>query len=645
MRPLSRRTYAIAAIVLAAIIFVALNIAADATFTTSRLDLTENGQYTLAQGTKNIVGNLQEPITLKFFYSKKSAADYATVTSYATRVRDLLNEYVALSHGKIVLQELDPEPYSPAEDQAQASGLTAAPTQSGDPVYFGLVGTNTINGKETIPFFANDREPYLEYDLSSLVYRLSHPKRPKIAILSSLPLQAGPGGMMAMLQGNARPYVLYQQLTQTYQTQMLSPGDPKIPDGTDLLLIVHPAAMSDQQSYAIDQFVLRGGRVLALVDPRSDLAASASQGFQRSLGATPSDMPKLFKAWGIEYNPGKVVGDRDVAQPVQSNDPRSPIQAYPIWLHLTADQFNHSDQVTANLQTLNLATAGALAPIKGATTTFVPLISSSPDASLLDVAQIRTASQPDQLMNEIVPTGHPFTIAARISGEAKTAFPKGPPANTPPKGKPDAKTPSGKQPAQLMNSSKAGINVIVLADSDIFDDKFWVRIQSAYGRQMGVPFADNAAFILNAVENLTGSGDLISLRTRATNDRPFTVVQKLQQQAQAQFQQQAQVLQQKLSDTQERLHALQQGSTQSGQGSKAAGLSAEQQGEIQRFRHEALDIRGKLREVQRNLRGSIDRLGDLLSFVNIALVPLLVALFAIVLAVLRRRRRARAIAF
>jgi ABC-type uncharacterized transport system involved in gliding motility auxiliary subunit len=639
MRPLSRRTYAIAAIVLAAIIFVALNIAADATFTTTRLDLTENGQYTLAQGTKNIISNLQEPITLKFFYSKKAAADYATVTSYATRVRDLLNEYVALSHGKIVLQELDPEPFSPAEDQAQANGLTAAPTQTGDPVYFGLVGTNTINGKETIPFFANDREPYLEYDLSSLIYRLSHPKRPKIAILSSLPLQAGPGGMMAMLQGNARPYVLYQQLTQTYQTAMMQGADAKIPDGTDLLLIVHPAAMSDQQSYAIDQFVLHGGRVLALVDPRSDLAASASQGFQRSLGATPSDMPKLFKAWGIEYNPGKVIGDRDVAQPVQSNDPRSPVQAYPIWLHLTADQFNHSDQVTANLQTLNLATVGALAPLKGATTTFTPLITSSPDASLLDAAQIRTVSQPDQLMNEIVPTGHPFTIAARISGEAKTAFPKGPPPNTP------KTAPLKRNAPQIMSSSKSGINVIVLADSDIFDDKFWVRIQSAYGRQMGVPFADNAAFILNAVENLTGSGDLISLRTRATSDRPFTVVQKLQQQAQAKFQQQAQVLQQKLSDTQERLRALQQGAAQPNQANKAAGLSAEQQREIQRFRHEVLDIRSKLREVQRNLRGSIDRLGDILSFVNIALVPLLVALFAIVLAILRRRRRARAIAF
>src|SRR5690242_12036427 len=194
MRPLSRRTYAIIAVILAAVIFVALNIAADATFTTSRLDLTENGQYTLAQGTKNIIRSLREPIVLKFFYSKKTAASYAQINAYAGRVRDLLNEYAALSDGKIRVQEIDPEPFTEAEDQAQANGLTGAPTQSGELVYFGLVGTNTIDGKEAIAFFNEDREPYVEYDISSMIYRLSNPKKPKLAILSSLPLEQGPGG-------------------------------------------------------------------------------------------------------------------------------------------------------------------------------------------------------------------------------------------------------------------------------------------------------------------------------------------------------------------------------------------------------------------------------------------------------------------
>jgi ABC-type uncharacterized transport system involved in gliding motility auxiliary subunit len=638
MKHLSRRTYAIVAVILAAVIFVALNIAADATLTTTRLDLTENGRYTLAAGTKNIVRNLKEPIVLKFFFSKKSASDYATVTAYAAQVRDLLNEYAALSHGKIIVEEFDPQPFSEAEDQAQANGLTAAPTQSGDPVYFGLVGTNTIDSKDVIAFFNQERAPYLEYDLSSLIYRLSHPKKPKLALLSVLPLQAGPGGMMAMLQGHARPYILYQQLAQTYDIQTLQPANLKIPSDTDLLLIVHPAPLTDSQAYAIDQFVLGGGRALVLVDPSSEIAAAASQGLQRSAGATSSDLPKLFKAWGIGYDPGKVVADRDLAQPVQTSDPRQPVEYYPVWLHLSADRFNRRDQVTANLQTMNLASAGALSALKGATTTFAPLLSSSGNAALLDAMQTRMGAQPEQLMSEIVATGRPFTLAARISGPAKTAFPKGPPVDA------AQKKPAPKQAPQI-TASKTGINVIVLADSDVFDDRFWVRLQTLYGRQVGVPFSDNAAFVLNAVENLTGSGDLISLRTRATNDRPFTAVQKLTQQAQAKFQQQAKALEQKLSDTQERLRALQQGAAAPGKGGTAAGLSTQQQHEIQRFQHEASDTRARLREVQRNLRSSIDRLGDMLSFVNIALVPLLVALFAIVLAVIRRRRRARAIAF
>src|SRR5256885_1453802 len=425
MAHLSRRTYAIVAVVLAAAIFVALNIGADATLTTSRLDLTANGQFTLAQGTKNIVGNLKEPIVLKFFYSKKAASEYATVTAYAAQVRDLLNEYAALSHGKIIVEELDPQPFSEAEDQAQANGLTAAPTQSGDPVYFGLVGTNTIDGKETIGFFNQERAPYLEYDLSSLIYRLSHPKKPKLALLSSLPLQAGPGGMLAMLQGHARPYILYQQLVQTYDLQTLQLANFSIPSDTDLLLIVHPAPLSDTQVYAIDQFVLRGGRVLALIDPDSEIAAAASQGIQRSASATPSDLPKLFKAWGVGYHPEQVVADRDLAQPVQTNDPRQPVQPYPVWLHLTNDQFNRRDQVTANLKTMNLASVGALMSLKGATTTLTPLLSSSGNAGLLDAIPVRMGAAPEQLMSEIVATGRPFTLAARISGAARTAFPKG----------------------------------------------------------------------------------------------------------------------------------------------------------------------------------------------------------------------------
>jgi len=613
MTPISRRLYAVAAIVLAAVIFVAVNMAADAGLTNARIDLTDNGQFTLARGTKNIIAHVREPITLKFFYSKKVAADYAQIDAYAERVRDLLEEYAARSGGKIVIQEIDPEPFTPEEDEASANGLTAAPTDSGDVVYFGLIGTNSIDGQEVIPFFNAEREPYLEYDLTSLIYRLSNPKKAKVAILSGLPLDSGDSGP----QGQPQPMLIYAQLAQSYDTQMLDPGFTVIPPGTDVLLIAQPPLLNAQQSYAVDQFVLGGGHVVAFIDPNSEInTAAAAQG---GSGPVSSVLSSLFPAWGIAYNPRKELADEKLAQAVQtSGDPRNPVTRYPLWLHLTAANFNSSDQVTASLQALNLASAGAISPMKGATTTFTPLVSSSDEAALLDTALAREAPRPEDLMAMIHPAGSPYTIAARISGPARTAF-----------------------PATAKIKSAKDINVIVMADSDIFDDRFWVRTQDLYGKRIATPFADNAAFVLNAVENLTGSGDLISLRTRGTSDRPFTVVKQLQAEAQAQYQQKADALKARLTMTEQQLRDIEQGQAANGQ--NTVTLTPAQTGEIERIKRDLIETRAELRQVQANLRGDIDLLGNVLAFINIALVPILVAIFAFVLAMLRRRRRKRAI--
>ena len=618
MGQMSRRTYSIIAIALAAIVFVAVNIAAGAWLTTAKLDLTENGQFTLAQGTRNIIANLKEPVTLRFYYSKEAAAEYASTVAYAKQVRDLLGEYEALGHGKIVLEEIDPEPYTDAEDQATAQGLTGAPTDSGDVVYFGLAGTNRIDGKEVIPYFTPDRAQYLEYDLTSLIYRLSNPKKPQLGIISSLPLQFGPGGIQAAVQGQSQPYVVYSELSQVFATQMVPPNFTAIPKGVDVLMIAHPAALNDTQLTAIDQFVLSGGRALVFVDPNAELAQAGANPYQPSANPPFSDLPKLFQAWGVGYSPQKIVGDRKLAQRVRTRDPMNPTALDPVWLHLDTANFDTKDPITGNLQTLNLASVGALRPLKGATTNFTPLVTTSVEASLLDAGSVRMNQQPQDLMAEIQPTGEKLTIAARVSGEAKTAFPA------------TARIKTGK------------INVVVMADTDIFDDRFWVQVQNVLGKKIAAPFADNGAFVVNAVENLMGSGDLISLRTREAGQRPFTVVRDIQAKAQAQFQQEQQALQQRLTDTQQRLHELEQGG--GGARTGTAGLSAAQQREIERFRHELIAIRTQLRDVQHNLRKDIDALGDRLAFINIALVPLLVAIFAIGLAAFRRRRRARAMA-
>ena len=638
MQPLSRRLYAIVALVLAVIIFVSVNIAADAWITTAKLDLTENGQFTLAQGTRNIIAKIPEPITLKFYYSKKIAADYAQTAAYAKRVHDLLEEYASLSHGKIILQDIDPEPFTAAEDEATGNGLTGAPTDTGDTVYFGLVGTNRIDGKEAIPYFTSERERYLEFDLSTLIYHLSQPEKPVLGIISSLPIDTGAGGMQAALQGNAQPYAIYSELAESYATQMLDPAANQIPANISVLMIVHPAGLSAAALYAIDQFVLRGGRALVFVDPNSELAGAGAGMDPRGGGDPASDLPKLFQAWGVGYSPAKVVGDIDLAQQVQTNDPRNPVTRYPIWLHLTAAQFDPKDTVTANLQSLNLASAGALHGLKGATTTFAPLVRSSSDAGLLDVEEVRANPRPQDLIGEIAPTGESFVIAARISGPAHTAFANGPPAAMTSPGQP-APPPL---PTQIKESA-GPINVIVMADSDIFDDRFWVHVENTYGKRVAAPFADNGAFVMNAVENLMGSSDLITLRTRATNDRPFTVVKKIQADAQAQFQAQAESLQARMTAVQQRLHELEQGASTDGQPT-AQGLSPAQQAEIDKFKKELIDTRTALRDVEHNLRKDIDTLGDFLAIVNIVVVPLLVAGFAVLLAWLRRRRRARALA-
>jgi ABC-type uncharacterized transport system involved in gliding motility auxiliary subunit len=618
MKPLSPRLYAFLAIALAAIAFVAINIAADTALTTAKLDLTENAQFTLAKGTRDIIANLKEPITLRFYFSKEVAADYAQTNDYAKRVRDLLGEYAALGHGKIILEEVDPEPYTDAEDRATANGLTGAPTDSGDTVYFGLVGSNQIDGKEVIPYFTPDREQYLEYDLTSLIYRLSTPKKPVIGIISSLPLQTGPGGIQAMMQGRGQPFAIYSELSQTYTTQMLPAQFAAIPKDVNVLMIAHPAGLGDAQLAAIDQFVLSGGRALIFVDPYSEVAQAGASPYQPAAAPPSSDLPKLFRAWGLGYSPDKFVADRKLAQQVQSGDPRDPIAFYPAWLHLTPENFADRDVITANLQTLNLASVGALHALKGATTSFTPLVTSSDQAGLLDAAEARMQTRPQDMMGEVMPTGEKYVIAARVSGEAKTAFPS------------TARVKQGR------------INVVVMADSDIFDDRFWVRVQNLLGRKVAAPFADNGAFVMNAVENLTGSEDLISLRTRSASQRQFTVVRDIQAKAQAQFKQEEQALQQRLTDTQQRLRDLEQGGGATT--GKTAGLSTAQQAEVEQFKRQLIDTRIQLRDVQHNLRKDIDALGAQLAFVNIVLVPLLVALFAVALAALRRRRRARALA-
>jgi len=587
---LSTRSYFWSALGLATLAFLGLNIFANNFFIDARLDLTQSRQYTLSSGTRSIIDQLPEPVTLRFYFSRGNAADYPATAAYAKRVRDLLGHYAAVSHGRIVLEDIDPAPFTPEEDRATEAGLRPIPLANGTgSIYFGLEGVNTVDDRNTIPNFAPEREPYLEYDLTSLLFQLSHPGKRKIAVLSSLPLARAPG--------SGQPLGIYADLQHTYDVRMLPDEFREIPKDTNLLLIAHPQEITPSKMRAILRYVLGGGRALIFLDPMSELVQQ-----EQTPSAPPSsDLNLLLQAWGVAYNPRELVLDRGNAQRIRNPaDPQRAPVPYPMWQHLTAGNFSKTDPVTASLTGVNLASPGALSQRAGATTKFEPLLVSSADAMLYPRDQALQLKDPGALMSAIKPGAAPLTLAARITGHAA-----------------------------VPGFASGNINIVVVADTDVLDDRFWAQNDPQTGTR--APFADNEGLVLNAIESLTGSDDLITLRARGNTERPFTVVRRMQADAEARFRETLDSLRTRLTNAQQQFSQLQQGGS-------AATLSAEQQAAMDSLQREITGTRAQLRDVQANLRAGIDRLGRILAFMNILLVPLLVAGFALVFGAIRRAR-------
>lgn len=612
-------------LVLAALLFVAVNIVSTNLLTSARLDLTADRLYSLSDGTRQILRDLKEPVTLKLFFSESLATPYPALKSYGRRVRDLLEAYASLSNGKLKLKVIDPEPFSPAEDDAVAAGLKAIQTPAGEALYFGVVGVNATDAQLVLPYLSPDREEFLEYDVTKLVNDLATPKKPVVGLISSLPLEYGPGGPMAAAQGQSAPYAVYQQLQQSYQVRSLGQVFTAIDPDIDLLVIAHPAELAEAELYAIDQFVLKGGRLIAFVDP--NLEAAAYMG-QSPMGATPpsSTLGKLMDAWGVTYDDGKIVADRSLAQRVAmvSQSGGRVYKDYIAWLALHRGNFAADDVVTAELDDINLASAGALFAKASATTKFEPLMTSSAESMMVEAAQVQYAPDPDELLSKFAPDGKAKAIAARVTGPAKSAF--APPS-----------LPKDSGAAAHIAWSK-NINVILIADADMLEDRFWVNVQNFLGQSIAVPIADNGAFVINAVDNMIGSSALISLRSRGVSQRPFTVVEDIRRRAEAEFLTEEKRLEAKLQETEAKLRELEAGR---GDGSQAV-LDQTQAQAVEAFRQEMLATRKQLREVQHSLRRDIERLGATVKFINIAGMPILLTVIALIVAALRRRRRERA---
>ena len=620
----NRSTLGGGALLALALLLIGLTVLFDHALRGWRLDLTANHLYTTAPGTDRILKGLKEPINLYFFYSEKPATQMPDIATYGVRVQEFLEEIAARSGGKVQLHVVDPQPFSEDEDRASELGVRGKQVDAaGTQLYFGLAGTNSTDGKQAIDFFDPKKEEFLEYDVVKLIYQLSTPKKPVIGWLSSLPMATGFDQQTGQMR---EPWAIYVQAQQLFDVRAVEADAGKIDPDISVLVVVHPKNLSPAMQFAIDQFALRGGHVAMFVDPLADADQSGAdpQNPMAAMQANKSSQPgPLLAAWGVQFNPKEVVADRGHALQVSTRQSESPVLHLGI-LGLNSTDFTPGDVITAGLSSVNVATAGHLEPVKDSKTKFEPLLVSSTDAELLPVERFAMLFDPNSLRDGFKPTGKRYVMGARVIGNVKTAFPAGPPAGV--------TLPAGQ--TALKESAKP-LNLVVFADTDMLTDYLWVHAQNVFGQRVEQEFANNGDLVLNTLDNLAGSADLISVRGRASFARPFDRVEKLRHVADDQFRAKEQELEQQLRDTEEKLTTL-----QSKRNDKSAMiLSPDQEKELDNFQDEKLRIRKELRAVRAGLDKDIRGLGNELKIINIIVVPIVFAIAGVFIGIWRRRSR------
>ena len=585
-----------------------------------RIDLTEGKLYTLSNGTQNILKSINEPITLKFYYSESLMRDIPALRNYAKRVEEILREYERDADGKLALDIIQPEVFSEEEDAAAGAGLQGLPNGQGESIYLGLVGSRG-DRTETIVMFNPQKENLLEYQISQLIYKLNRPKSLVVGVISELPV------FRSMDPKTNRPrqgWLIVDQMQQLFDIRrQIDPNVDKIDDDLNMMIVIHPHLLPEKTLFALDQFVLRGGKLLVFVDPLAETDDSEAQ-LGDGFADRSSSLEQLFAAWGIDYDPKKVVLDLTYAHSIPVEQNGREVQHVGV-LGLTGNAINREQNVIADLEGVNVASVGALLPRSGSSTQFIPLLTSGDRTELMDVDQYSAIGNHADLLSKMKPEDHRYAFAALVSGSVKTAFPEG---------KPAASEFSG----TVLTESKEPIQVIVVADTDLLSDRMWVDRQDYYGQVMATPFAANGDMLVNMVDALGGSKDLISLRSRGTYQRPFTRVDALEKAADERLREQEDALTQALAAAEKKITAL--SSPAKGESESAMPeLSVEQKAEIAKFQQEKLSIRKKLREVQRQLNSDVENLGMALKIINIAAVPALLTLVALIFSWWRRRHK------
>src|SRR6202795_95558 len=621
--------FGVGGLIALAVLFLAVVMLSNVGLRGMRVDLTQNRLYTLSPGTQQVLAELKEPINLYFYFSREAAAKQAPlVMPYAARVREFLEELAARAGGKIHVTIVDPQPFSDEEDRAAEFGLQSLQAGGGDALYFGLAGTNSTDGRSAIPSFQADREEFLEYDVAKLISELGTPKKPVIGLMSSLGLQ---GQFNPMTGQMGEPWPILTQLQELFTVRSSTADVDHIDKDVDVLMLVHPKALPPKTLYAIDQFVMRGGRILLFVDPNAggDTAGQdPSNPLAGAMAHHSSDLAPLLASWGVDYDASKVIGDLERGLEVRTSMQSPPIRHIGI-LGLAHGDMNQKDVVSASLDKINLATAGFVAAHPGAKTTFEPLLQSSTSAAPIPAQRFNALTDPATLRDGFKPTGIRYALAARVTGPVESAFPQGAP--------PDQKAAAGGPPASHLAKSPSA-NIVIIADTDLLMDYMWVQTREVFGQRVAQAFANNGDLGANILDNLSGTSALISVRGRATFSRPFERVEALRRQADDRLRSKALELQAELQQTETKLTELQR--KRNDQASLM--LSPEQEAELKRFVAEKARARKELRETQRGLDVDINRLNSWLKVINIAVAPLCVAVAGVIILALRRRRRTAA---
>ena len=625
------KSFTVIGLIVLIVLFLVVNMVSSTLFTNTRIDLTENELYTLTDGTRNIIKNIEEPVTMYLFYSDKASEDVPQLRTYATRVKELLKEYEQLSNGNIVLNIVDPLPFSEEEDQAGSFGLQAIPVgATGENVYFGLAASNAVGDTEVLPFFQPQREQFLEYDVSKLLSTLSNPKKTVVGVITQLSIF---GGFDMQTTQMTKAWALIAQMRQLFEVKQLDVTTDLIDADVDILMVVHPKTLTEPTQYAIDQFVMRGGKAIFFVDPHSEVDIPVKQ--QNSPleveGGRTSNLKKLFDAWGIDYDPTKVVLDRKYALTVGGAH-QGQSRHYGL-LAVTKEDIDADDVISSELEVISAGVSGFINAKEGADIKVIPIVTSSDDSALIDASKFRFLPDLNQLSNGFEPTREKYILSARVEGKLNTAFKNGRPAMS------DAKKVDDSKYGEHLESTKEDANLIIFADTDMLSDRMWVQVQDFFGQQIFNSWANNGDLIINAVDNLTGTSDLISIRGRETSTRPFERVNDLRLAADQKFRSTEEKLQAQLAETEAKLVELQKARDDGDE----LMLSPEQEAEIEKFQQDKFKVRKELRQVRHNLDLDIEKLGSKLKFINIGLVPIIISILALLISFIRSRKRKRAL--